>query len=113
MQSKSSQIRQDMFPENRESHQHSAVQCLDNGFLKAFTAHTLEEVRNAEYYLADIQGQCLKHIRFLSELEGVHRESKIGYEIDEAEYSELVAFLAGLGESLVGVQQQLDRVSVV
>ena len=109
----SSQIRTDMFPENREPHQHTTVQYIDSILLKAFTAETDMEIFLAKASLSDIQGQCLKHIRWLSELEGVHREcveKMNGYEINEDEYSELMAFLSAFGESLFNVASQLSVV---
>jgi len=73
MRQRPTQIKPDIFPENREEKQHFAVRYLDRILMEAFTANTVEEVRSAERRLADFQEQCLEHIRFLSSLESFHR----------------------------------------
>jgi len=102
-------IRPDMHPDARELPQHYSVAFLDKFLLKAFTARTEEEVLNAERTLADVQEQCLKHIRFLSEIESFYRIrlEAVGFDHDEAGYNDAITFLADMGVSLAGVTHQL------
>lgn len=102
-------IRTGMHPADREPPQHYSSQCLDKLLLEAFTARTEEQISCAVSSLADIQTQCLKHIRFLSELEGVFRTiaDGVNFDMDEKEYSDLIEFISGVGASVGGVSHQL------
>lgn len=103
------ELRSDMHPDKREPWQDSSVEYLDRFLFRAFTATTKENVSEAEHRLADVQGQCLRHIHFLSEQESVFRSlaEQAGHEIDEDAYAELVSFISGVGASLAGVSHQL------
>ena len=103
------ELRSDMQSDKRQPWQHYSSLHLDNFLFKAFTATSMEDVKSAEHQLADVQGQCLRHIHFLSEQESVFRSiaEQAGHEIDEDAYTELVSFISGVGASLTGVSHQL------
>lgn len=107
----STTIRTDMHRDNRDGPEHYSSACLDQFIYKAYTAHTREEANDAESHLNDVQGQCLKHIRFLTNLQDYCRyfeaDDKAGFAIDGAAYAEVVNFIAGIGASLAGVTHQL------
>lgn len=105
----SSNIRPDMPRDKREAPQHCSAEYLDTILLEAFTARTADEVRRATDNLADLQEQCLKHIRFLCEAERNYRATPHEYasEIDDGAYNEVASFLASVGASLAGVSHQL------
>ncbi len=102
-------IRPDMDLESRDDWQHSDALYIDKFLMRAFTASTQEEARNAKDGLYSLQEQCLLHMRSLSELETVLRkyQDKIGYDHDEVAFNELMSFLSSVGASLAGVTHQL------
>ena len=89
------------------SHLHTQMQ-------DAYTARNRTDADASQNALLRIQGQCCKHIHWLTTQEGIQRDSgEVGAYFSEESYNELITFIAGVGAACGEVVARLDGYGAV